>query len=191
MGLKGDIDEVAKVWISSPWRIKVYLALSTLLASGSIASLSDVLFKWKGFVLDAVVFYRSRIGVPFHNLMQSAVDVRLPEGFSDHILLWILLLASLTRYQFFVCRDFRCRLEFIGVYGCMFSLYGWALAQDFIRGRGYPVSLSLLMYGFAIVFSFFTTTGAGRIVLLASLIAPLALVGVVAAVHAGLTRGAA
>ena len=51
-------DEIIKYWKKSPFLAKVIWVVSVILASSSIASLSETVFAWKGFILDGVEFYR-------------------------------------------------------------------------------------------------------------------------------------
>jgi hypothetical protein len=77
MGLKADLDEVRLAWPGYPWRLKIWLVLSAFLASASIASLSETVVKWKGFILDAVMFYQTWIADPFQKGLTAILQVPL------------------------------------------------------------------------------------------------------------------
>jgi len=59
MGLAGDINEAKKLWNESSPLFRVVIVISTFLAISSIASMSDVIFHWKGFISDGLQFYNS------------------------------------------------------------------------------------------------------------------------------------
>lgn len=69
MGLKGDISEVIATWSNSSWWMRAWLVLSAYLAVSSIASLSETFVKWKGFILDGVLFYQRNVRFPIRNLL--------------------------------------------------------------------------------------------------------------------------
>ena len=48
--------------------MKAAIILVTFLSISSITSLSDVVFEWKGFILDAIEFYRKWIVNPFRSV---------------------------------------------------------------------------------------------------------------------------
>jgi hypothetical protein len=80
MGLKADFDEVHMVWKTYPWRLKVWLGLSLFLASGSIASLSETVFRWKSFFLEAMSFYRAWISTPLASLLSDLFAFKVPKA---------------------------------------------------------------------------------------------------------------
>jgi hypothetical protein len=110
MGLKGDFDEIAKVWSAAPWRVKVYLVLSAGLASSSVASLSEAIFKWKGFFLDALLFYRAWITTPMASAWSTLFQSTFPQSFFDYAVFHLLIAGATLRYIFFVNRSVRSRV---------------------------------------------------------------------------------
>ena len=68
MGLKDDVAELKAVWGKSSSLTRVLLVVSAFTATGPLTSLSDTVFKWKGVVKDALVFYREHITVPLQEL---------------------------------------------------------------------------------------------------------------------------
>ncbi len=45
-------------------RAKFFIILSSLITFNSLASISDAVFKWKGFISDGLEFYRANITSP-------------------------------------------------------------------------------------------------------------------------------
>ena len=96
MSLKKDIDEMRTAWLQASWRIRVWLVISGFLALSSIASLSEAVFKWKGFILDAVTFYREWVRVPLKNELQH-FEIHLTSSYIDYLLLNGIVVAGLFR----------------------------------------------------------------------------------------------
>lgn len=61
MSLKDDFNEARQIWSGSSLSLKLLAGLTLFLATGSIASLSDTVFAWRGFLSDGVKFYESFI----------------------------------------------------------------------------------------------------------------------------------
>ena len=68
MGIKADIDEVMMLWNKASPLMKVFLGISLFLTVSSVASLSNAVFAWKGFILDGIEFYRNWIGAPISKI---------------------------------------------------------------------------------------------------------------------------
>jgi len=96
LGLQGDIHEIKVAWSKSSWLFRGWLCLSGYLGISSIASLADTVIKWKGFVLDAIIFYRSLVGHPITNLLQP-LNMHLSIVGTDVIITEILLWTCFTR----------------------------------------------------------------------------------------------
>jgi hypothetical protein len=190
MGLKGDFDEVAKVWRQSSWQIKSYLALSAFLASGSIASLSETVFRWKGFVSDAVLFYQTYIAGQIEGLLKLLV-VHVPSGLSHFLILTAIYLGANLRVSTFALPGAKARsvalraiADYAGVAIGISALLHFTARE--LDGEG---ALGLFIgSAFAASFSYWRVGGAARILWFASLLGPFAIVGLVAAVTSGLAR---
>ncbi len=96
MGLKGDIDELKEVWEGSSILFKVGMGLSVFLTISSVTSLSDAIFKWKGFVLDAVEFYRTNVADVIHELF-AIFDVHYTSSAIDFQILFSIFIVSFMR----------------------------------------------------------------------------------------------
>lgn len=114
MGLKGDIAEVKAAWSQSPWWMKAWLCLSAYLAMSSIASLAETVVKWKGFILDAINFYRRCISFPIKDLLRP-LGLHLSEFQVDLLIIYILVLASMVRTLIVMTRELpgTRRLKFV------------------------------------------------------------------------------
>ena len=61
MGILGDINEAKMFWSKSALITKLFIIISTFLTFSSVTSLSEVIFKWRGFISDGLTFYREHI----------------------------------------------------------------------------------------------------------------------------------
>ncbi|MCD9528442.1 hypothetical protein [Photobacterium carnosum] len=64
MGFHSDYEEVVLVFHKVGPLQKVLLALSFFTSVSAMASLSETIFKWKGFILDAVAVYQDYFVAP-------------------------------------------------------------------------------------------------------------------------------
>ena len=188
MGLKSDIDEVLVVWERAPWHMRVYLVLSLVLGSTSIASLSETVFKWKGFVLDGVNLYRSFISSPIRNLAKNLFNYSLSQSAFDLSVLALLLAVASLRVGIFQPKGSFGRKGEISAVGTMVGVIVMLIA-----GNG--SALSLWMAGILMTASFLMNSwfhvrlgGAPALLWFFSILVPPAIIGLLGAVHAGLTR---
>ncbi len=70
MGLKADFDELIDEWGEKSLLSKVILGVSFFVTLSSITSLSDTVFKWKGFILEGITFYRTYISIHFRSFAE-------------------------------------------------------------------------------------------------------------------------
>jgi hypothetical protein len=190
MGLKGDLHEVATVWNQSSWRVKIYLALSAFLASGSIASLSDTVFRWKGFVSDALSFYQTHISDQLLWVLQFGFR-HVPRGASDLLILSALYVSANLRVAYFSLPGSQTRSvarRAISTYiGSIIAL----LVGNYSAGRGLDGESALgLFIGGALCasVSYWRARGAVRILWFSYLLGPFIIVGLIAAFVSGWGR---
>lgn len=77
-------DEIKKYWKESPFWAKVVWVISAFFASSSIASLSDLVFSWKGFILDGIDFYRAMI-TPIKDYFSYSLNIHITREQADLI----------------------------------------------------------------------------------------------------------
>lgn len=68
MSLNGEANELRNMWTSASWPLKGWLVLSFFISISSLASLSETIIKWRSFFRDAVHFYQEWIGEPLKEL---------------------------------------------------------------------------------------------------------------------------
>lgn len=97
MGLKGDIDEALSAWKGASKLFKAWIILSAFIASGSIASLSETIVQWKGFILTMIEFYANNFRGPIQEIFQKLLAFNVSKTLSDIIVLNALLIATNIR----------------------------------------------------------------------------------------------
>jgi hypothetical protein len=192
MGLKADFDEVITAWPKYPLRLKAWLVLSLFLASGSIASLSDTVFRWKGFISDAIVFYQSIVSTPIHNLFKSWLSIELPRGLADSVILLGVTLTANIRVMRHTGESYiERKYPLFTTFFFFLAVIALWLVQSILK-------VNLFSFPQAILFFLITTivstalhlkySGAAKYLWFAYLLAPFIILSLAAAVNAGLTR---
>lgn len=105
MGLKGDIEEVKDGWSNASAPLKVWLALSVFVSVSSIASLSEAIVRWRGFIRDGLDFYHTMVVDPFIRLM-APLDLDYSTGEVNLLIVTALFLTSATRYLVYSGKGF-------------------------------------------------------------------------------------
>lgn len=192
MGLKGDFDEVRRAWPTYPWRLRVYLIFSAVLASNSIATLSDTVFRWKAFIKDALSFYQNFVAAPLYYALASLFPRTLvPPGLPHFLILSALYLGANLRVAAFSQPSSRARV--IALHAAT-SYIGACLALSIglhLTGRALDAESSLGLFigsGLCASVSYLAIGGAARVLWFVHLGAPFAATALLAAINSGLVR---
>jgi hypothetical protein len=185
MGLKADVDEVTSYWNRAPWRVRIVLILVLFISSTSFASLSESVIKWRGFLLDALNFYRAHVLRPLAEAAQNLVGHPLSTTFLDNAVLYGVFFAALTRAR--LLRN-SSKLEKARHVFFMGALYvGMLLHLSGLRDS--PGATTIwVMYPLFLFTAYFITKGAERLLAMVYMLAPVLLVGVLAALSEGLSK---
>ena len=96
MGLVGDLQEARILWKKASWPFRCGLIITTFLATGSLAGLSDVVFQWKGFILDAIHFYHTWVTDPII-VYAKLIGLIWDRLIVDYVIMFGLLLSGFVR----------------------------------------------------------------------------------------------
>lgn len=185
MGLKADIDEVVDHWTHAPWRVKVFLAVALFISSSSLASLSESVFRWKGFLLEALAFYRVYVSDPASRFITDLVGRSLPSNYIDGAVLLGLFHGALIRALLLrhvsVARRIGDVLTFAGTYCAMLFI----MAQQPDK----PTESSVwVLYPAFLLAAYMLTRGAERILAVSYMLVPVVTVALLAAISSGLQK---
>ena len=190
MGLKADIEEVSRVWKSAPWRVKIFLGLALFLSTSSIASLSEAIFKWKGFALDALTFYRTYLVEPLGIQLTRLIGYALPQHFFDIAVIYTVFFSGLIRIAIFRSRSLASKagdiFTFIVCYVGMIYL-SLAPTADTTNSTANN-NVVWFSYPLFLLWFYVATKGAERILAMSHMLAPILGVAILGAISAGLSR---
>ncbi len=186
VGLKSDFEEVLSVWSRSPWRVRVWLALSLVLASGSIASLSETIAKWKGFILSGLSLYRNSFLLPVRDFLSELFRISIPTELADAIVLCTLLLSANLKLTFSRAGSSTGKEEAIA--GAFTLVIFGAAVLIWSSTENVSKYLSSLVLAFLIFASlrFYRIGGTTRLLWFTYILAPVFLVCIAAAINSGL-----
>ena len=112
MGFRNDFNEAKELWSNSSLLTKIFVCVTLFLTTSSIASLSDVVFKWKGFVLDGIAIYRDWLVAPITDY-SSYIGLKYSVAEIDAlILLDVLFVVPYFRTLLFPWRKINSNLEY-------------------------------------------------------------------------------
>lgn len=189
MGLKADFDEVVEAWPKYSWMLRLWLILSAFVASGAIASLSETVFKWKGFVLDAVAFYRSFLSEPLAQFIHAR-NPHLGPAIADALLL--AAVSSLAQVVVSAGQNepssLRLRRELrLGILLVAYLSIGGMFQRPGPNPEALLVWWWLGILAWQLI-QYIRLRGSTRLLGLSSLLFPFVLLGVAAAINTGLSR---
>lgn len=192
MGLKGDWSEVAGIWSKSPWRVRILLGASVFVASNSIATLSDTVFRWKGFIKDALSFYQQNVTVPLWSLIHGWLpSIFIPPGVPHFIILSALYIGSNLRIVYFSMPGSKPRRlatqSLTGYIGASIGLLSAIYYSEKLLDGGGALGFFIGSVVAASV-TYIRSGGAARILWFVWLFSPFMVVGLAAAVNSGLVR---
>ena len=106
MGMYEDIKGAKDLWRESTTATKVVLAISAIFAFSPIASLSDTVFEWKGFIKDGVEFYNGTVPVYFQKAINN-LGGNISKSWANYYLIATLYLAGQLRILLLLKSDWR------------------------------------------------------------------------------------
>lgn len=185
MGLKTDFEEVTQYWGRAPWRVRVVLVLVFFISTTSLASLSESVIKWKGFIFDALTFYREYILRPIVEVVQRLIGHPLPIGFVDNAVFYGLFFAALTRALLLRNSSLKKRIADFAFIGASYATMLWLIFDS----RESPNAPTIwVLYPMFLLCAYLITKGGERVLAMAYMLIPVFGVGILAAISAGLAR---
>lgn len=189
VGLAGDVEETKKLWKNSSLGFRLLLGLSIFLSTSSIASLADAIFKWRGFVLDAVNFLRMFVSEPITNSL-AKIGINYEALSIDYLIL--LLLFGSSALRLFWVNYFDKEITFLNsafntvlvISAVFWSFYKLAGAGVVPSQMSFLVIVGLYI-GWNLVFSF---TLKERVIMLAPVFIAVLIALLLGAVNSGISK---
>ena len=190
MSIIKDIEEAKKLWGDASLPIKGIIVVSLFITVSSVASLSELVFRWKGFFLDALEFYRKWVVIPIVDFFKP-FDIVWSRAEADVVILGWITVVSWVRYCWVDCsltqagkKDFKD--FFLGIAGYIIGYAG--AVYNFSGASNQAGSWTLLIYIAVFLFLLFFLKGRNRIIFGAPLVIAVIIVLLLGAINAGLTR---
>lgn len=100
MSIKGDLEDISKLWNSGSWLLRGFAILIFVIGLGSVASLADTIFQFRGFIRDGIEFYETWIRDSFREILYLVVGIKLGALWSSAIIYLMLSTSGIVRDRF-------------------------------------------------------------------------------------------
>lgn len=183
MGPLGDIQEAKSFFPKASLITKLIVILATFLSISSIASLSNVIFSWKGFILDGINFYKHWVTDPLKEFAFN-FDVFLNNENIDTLMLCLLMISGVLR-ETVAKRPWIESFFGIVLFSCViFS----AITNVDANYEANLWSISILIFMFILMPFFLGFDSESKIIYFSPIIIGIFAVLVLGAINTGLTR---
>ena len=185
MALIDDIFSAKKLWGNPSIPKRISIIVSTVLASGALASLADIIFAWKGFILDGITFYREWVVLPIGKLA-SVFNLELSSNGVDFLIIYCLFLAAILR-KIWISSDVIMKFVAVAAFAYIIYFICAYFANSELITKNYWVIY--LTFGFILIYPLLRKfTNNEKIAYYLPIIASLGLVLILGAVNEGLSR---
>ena len=96
MGMYSELEEAVDLWDKSSNIKRSIIIISVFFTISSLTSLSDTIFKWKGFILDGLNFYKTFISGSIIDFF-DVFSIIIYQNTVDFMVLLILGVSALYR----------------------------------------------------------------------------------------------
>jgi hypothetical protein len=142
---------VTATWSQAPWWIRAWLVLSGFLAISSVASLAEAVTKWKGFIGDAISFYRQWISGPFKEALSAFLNVQINPLAADGAILGFIFTFSFIRLLWFTTDWSSKKGKYSFWLTSILLVFGPIIAIYRASNRSTPPSLTLMLLGVIVI----------------------------------------
>ncbi len=190
MGLKGDLEEIIGGWNKHHFWFKAVLILFFFLSVSAVANLADIIFKWKGFILEGLDFHKEFIALPLKDIARF-IGLNYTMDFIYFLNIFLLLVYFPTARNYWnYGRKLKYRdVEFKTIiYHTLFFILLLVLGH-FADDLGFGLYALIISIWF--IFSFadiVLTEGSSYIKTFLPTIITISVVLILAAINSGLTR---
>ncbi|MEM6720327.1 MAG: hypothetical protein AAF611_13460 [Bacteroidota bacterium] len=197
MSLKSDIDEILKEWKTSSKWFKIVVIVSAFITLSSVASLSDTIFAWKGFILDGVEFYRITILEPIRHLF-LIIDIKLSIISTNLLIIWLIIFGSIIRLLFYLAKETNSLRRFFQVFSLVaisllyktilyYISFHYNLLEKYLE-RALVYNLAIFLIIFSYLLYKLVNYKKALLILVGPLLLSIVVILILAAINSGLTR---
>lgn len=188
MGIKSDLEEYRALWNRGGWGTRgadVVQIAQIVIAVGSLATLSNAIFQFRGFMRDGIQLYEEFIRHPLMILLSSIFNIRLNSLHFDFLVWWALVSGALYRSHLIAGENGKA----LGM--VLTFIIGMALAINVISVNAKPLSplgVIIVVGGYIICTWYMSTTVKNKSVFYFSVLSPILIVAVLGAISSGVSR---
>ncbi len=191
MGIRSDLDEIRGLWNRGSWLVRGFAILLFVLALGPVASLSDTIFQFRGFIRDGIEFYETWIRDPFRETLYLVFGIKLGTLWSSVMIYLIIATGGLLRDRFVRVGLGPAIATFVGaVIGVsVATIVTYALSRELILAARMDSTLALLLLlAFIWAAYLFSKDVENKTMYWVSTFSPILLVGILGAISNALSR---
>ena len=185
MGIKSDLEEYRALWSQGSWGVRGLAIIFIFITVGQVASLSDAIFQFRGFMRDGIQLYEEFIRYPLMILLSSLFKIRLSSLHFDFLVWWGLVCGAQYRSHLIVNDNARAAGTVLAF------LIGVALAINVLAGTGKPLSpteAKVVLLTWIICTWFISTNVKNKLVFYVFVLTPILIVAVLGAISSGVSR---
>lgn len=91
--LKTIYKDLRRAWDATPGLMKYVIVFAVLLNASSLASLSDNIIKWKGFIKAGIEFYRAVLA-PLVTMIENLLAIDIPQWRVDFLVAYYIIMLT-------------------------------------------------------------------------------------------------
>lgn len=191
MSVFGDFKELRDEWKKNSFSGKVFLIISTIFATTSLTSISEIVVKWRGFMLEVIRFYQKWVRQPFRNFLDwFGLDIELVTA--DLLIVVSVIFGCFLRFCWYLVKnelmDFDDLISWVLTSVFCFFLIALANDSDSEKARiVFLIFLMIVMLIFSLVIAFAKVEKWKPAIF--QMWAPLIIGAVIVSILAGLNEG--
>lgn len=185
MGIQSQIEEWRAQWNRGSFEKKVVVIASIFIAVGPVASLSDKIFEFRGFMRDGILLYEEFIRYPLMILLSSLFKIQLSSMHFD-FLVWLGLVCGAQYRSHLMVNDYGRATGTVLAF-----VISVALTINVLTGNEKPLSpteTTIVFGAYFICIWFMSTNVKNKSVFYFYVLFPLFIVCVLGAISNGVSR---
>lgn len=189
MGIKSDFEEFRDLWNKGNLFLRVIAVLSLFIQVGNLASLSDVIFEFRGFIRDGIQLYEEWVRDPLKKLLSSIFEVRVTSLHVNWVVWWGLVCGAQVRSYLVLPNKAQAVGGVIGAF--LAFIITQVFAFNIIAGIQTPLSptgITVTVVTLIICTWYVSTSFKNKSVFYLSVLLPILIVVILAAINNGISR---
>jgi hypothetical protein len=189
MGIKSDFEEFRDLWNRGNFWLRGLAIVFLFIQVGSLASLSDTIFEFRGFIRDGIQLYEEWIRDPLKMLLSSLFGVRITSLHLNFIVWWGIVCGAQVRSYLTLPEKARAVGGAVGA--VIAFIITQVLAFNILAGIHpslSPTGVKVIVVTLIICTWYVSTSFKSKSVFYVSVLSPILIVGILAAISSGVSR---